>query len=67
MITPRGVEVCQRITPEGQKVFILINHEVSPKKVAIPWEAHEYLSGFTGKGQLTMAPYGVAILTKTEG
>ena len=66
MVAPRGVEVCQRITPEDEKVFILINHEVTPKKVTIPWEAHEHLSGFTGKGQLTLTPYGVAILTKEE-
>jgi len=66
MVTPRGVEACQRITPDDQKVFILINHEITPKKVSIPWEAHEHLSGFAGKGQLTLAPYGVAVLTKTE-
>jgi beta-galactosidase len=66
METPRGVEVCQRITPEGEKVYILINHETSPKVVSIPWEAHEYLSGGTGKGDLKLSPYGVAVLTKTE-
>jgi beta-galactosidase len=66
METPRGVEACQRITPDGQEIYILINHEVSPKKVSIPWEAHEHLSGGTGSGELTLAPYGVAILTKVE-
>ncbi len=66
METPRGVEVCRRVKPDGQEVYILINHEVSPKKVTIPWEAHEHLSGGTGSGELTLAPYGVAILTKVE-
>jgi beta-galactosidase len=62
--TPRGVEACQRVTPEGQTVYILINHEVGSKKVNIPWEANEHLSGGTGKGELTLAPYGIAILTE---
>jgi beta-galactosidase len=66
METPRGVEACQRVNPNGQDIYLLINHEVSPKKVSIPWEAHEHLSGSTGKGELTLAPYGVAILTKIE-
>jgi len=64
MTTPRGVEVCQRIRPNGQKVYIVINHEITPKKVTIPWEAQEHLIGGTGKGELTLAPYGVAVLTK---
>ena len=52
------------MTPEGQKVYILINHEAGSKKVSIPWEAQEHLSGGTGKGELTLAPYGIAILTE---
>jgi beta-galactosidase len=64
--TPRGVEVCQRIGLDGQNVYILINHEVSSKKVNIPWEAREHLSGGTGKGELTLAPYGVAVLTEVK-
>jgi len=66
METPRGVEACLRVQPDGQDIYILINHEISPKKVSIPWEAHEHLSGGTGSGELTLAPYGVAILTKVE-
>lgn len=62
--TPRGVEVCRRVTPGGEKVYIVINHEISSKKVRIPWEAYEHLSGNTGKGDLTLAPYGVAVLTE---
>jgi beta-galactosidase len=62
--TPRGVEACRRVTPDDQEVFILINHEISPKKISIPWEAHEHLSGNTGSGELTLAPFGVAVLTK---
>ena len=64
IIVPHGVEVCQRVTSAGENIYFLINHHDSPKTVAIPWEAHEHLSGFPGKGELTLSPYGIAILTK---
>jgi len=66
MSTPKGVEVCQRVSPNGEKIYLVINHQASEKKVPIPWAAHEHLSGFSGKGQLTLAPYGIAVLTKAE-
>jgi beta-galactosidase len=66
LTTPRGVEVCQRVTPDGQKVFIIINHQPIEMKVLIPWGAHDHLSGFAGKGQVTLEPYGVVVLTKEE-
>jgi beta-galactosidase len=64
MFAPRGVEICQRVTLEGHITYLLINHQNSPKMVTLPWAAREHLSGFTGKGELTLSPYGVAILTK---
>ncbi len=66
MTTPPGVEACQRIAPNGDKIFILINNQNSSKEVTIPWTAREHLRGGTGKGQLTLAPYGVAVVTKEE-
>jgi len=66
LTTPRGIEVCQRITRDGEKVFIVINHQPIEKKILIPWSAHEYLSGFSGKGQVTLEPYGVVVLMKKE-
>ena len=64
MDTPPGVEVCQRVTPQGEKIYLVINHLEVAAKVSLPWAAREHLSGFTGKGALTLAPYGIAILTK---
>jgi beta-galactosidase len=66
LTTSRGVEVCQRTTPEGQQVYIVINHQPREVKILIPWAAREHLSGFSGKGQVTLEPYGVVVLTKTE-
>lgn len=66
LMTSHGVEVCQRVTPEGQKVYIVINHQQTETKVLIPWPARDHISGFSGKGQITLEPYGVVILTKEE-
>jgi beta-galactosidase len=66
METPPGVEVCRRIRPDGEAIYILINHRPEQKLVEIPWEATEHLSGFSGKGSLTIAPYGVAVLTQIK-
>jgi beta-galactosidase len=66
LTTPRGIEACQRVTSDGKKVYILINHHPYEKTVLIPWSAHELLSGYSGKGQVTLEPYGVVLLMKTE-
>jgi beta-galactosidase len=66
LTTPRGIEVCQRVTLEGEKVLNVINHQSTEKKVLIPWSARELLSGFSGKGQVTLEPYGVVVLMKIE-
>ena len=64
--TPRGIEVCQRVTRDGKKVFSVINHQPVEKKLLVPWNANEHLSGFSGKGQVTLEPYGVVLLTRKE-
>jgi beta-galactosidase len=66
METPHGVEVCQRVTPDGQRVFIVINHQPTEAKVLVPWPARDHISGFTGKGEVVLEPYGVVVLTKEE-
>jgi beta-galactosidase len=62
--TPLGVEVCQRVSSAGEKIYILINHRKEPQKVALPWKAHEHLSDTTIQGELALPAYGVALLTR---
>jgi beta-galactosidase len=62
--TPDGVEARCRITPSGQKVFIVINHERRDQSALLPWAAREHLSGSEVKGELMLEPYGVAVLTR---
>ena len=60
--TPKGVEVCSRVTREGKEILIVINHQSHEQKIMIPWPAHDYLSGYSGKGQVKLGPYGVVVL-----
>jgi beta-galactosidase len=62
--TPKGVEVCSRVTREGKEVFIVINHQSYEQKIMIPWAAHDFLSGYSGKGQVKLGPYGVVVLVQ---
>src|SRR4030095_177559 len=64
---PQGVEICQRVSPAGEKIYILINHRKEPQKMTLPWKAHEHLSDTDCSGELALSAYGVAILTKDLG
>jgi beta-galactosidase len=64
MEVPTGVEVRKRVNAKKEEIFIVINHEREEKRVPLPWPAREHLSGEAGKGELILAPYGVAILTE---
>ena len=63
MEVPVGVEVRKRVNAEAVEVFIVINHERAEQLVQLPWQAREHLSGQSVKGELKLAPYGVAVLT----
>lgn len=41
------------------EVFFLINHERTEKRVHLPWQAREHLSGLDAR-ELQLEPYGVA-------
>jgi beta-galactosidase len=62
--TPPGLEACKRIRPDGQEVFILINHEPEIHKISLPWPADEHISGQRLASSARLAPFGVAVLTK---
>lgn len=64
MWTPPGVEACRRVnTNNGEEVIILINYNRSKQLVELPWSAHEHLKNRAIGTELSLAPYGVAIVT----
>jgi beta-galactosidase len=64
--TPLGVEACRRVTATGEQVFILINHTRTEQKLALPWQAQEHLRGKAVEKELSLEPYGVAVITATS-
>ena len=62
--TPGGVEARKRVNAQGQEVWIVINHERVEKQMHLPWPAQEHLSGQGVNGDLSLGPYGVAVLTR---
>jgi beta-galactosidase GanA len=63
METPLGVEACRRVTATGEQVFILINHTRTEQKLALPWQAQEHLRSKAVEKELSLEPYGVAVIT----
>jgi beta-galactosidase GanA len=63
---PAGVEARKRMNVEGEEVFIVINHERAEQLVRLPWSAREHLRGQAAVDELRLAPYGVAVLTRSE-
>ena len=60
---PAGVEACRRIRPDGNEVFILINHNRTKVNLQLPWPGHEYLNNRRVGKELTLESYGVAVVT----
>jgi beta-galactosidase len=66
LLVPSGVEVCARTNPQGEKIYIIINHAGTERRIQIPWKAYELLSGFPGSGELRLLPYSVVVLKRVE-
>jgi beta-galactosidase len=64
--TPQGVEVCQRVSPAGERIYIVINHRNVPQTMKLPWPAHDHLGDTDCSGELSLPAYGVAVLTKRK-
>jgi len=64
--TPTGVEIRTRLAVAGQEIYFVINHNRREQTVRLPWTAREHLTSSEVSGDLKLAPYGVAILTKSD-
>lgn len=61
---PEGVEVCSRITPDGKRYYILINHTRAGQFVTLPWRAAEQPGGRILEGRIELPAYEVAVVMK---
>jgi beta-galactosidase GanA len=64
--SPAGVEICQRITADGYKVGIMINHTSSEQRFQVPFPIHDYLSENQLEGEISLAAYDVIVFTRAE-
>jgi beta-galactosidase len=62
---PAGVEARKRVNVQGAEIYVVINHERDEKQVAIPWLAHEHLTGLDVH-ELKLGAYAVAVLTRLK-
>jgi beta-galactosidase len=62
--TPAGVEAGFRAGADGRAVYLLIKHESTAHDVEIPAQMYDYLSRCQINGSLSLAPYGIAVLTQ---
>jgi len=62
---PAGVEVRPMTNAARQDLWLVINHQQVDTIIDPPWPVVEHFSGKTLEGKFKMAPYGVAILTRS--
>jgi len=62
--TPAGVEACRRVNSKLGDIIILINYNRSRQRIQLPWPAREHLQGLAVGDELTLEPYGVAVVTR---
>jgi beta-galactosidase len=61
---PAGLAVAKRVDERGSEIWILVNHERTERSIPLPWPAEDHLNGEAVEDNLTLPPYGVAVLTR---
>lgn len=62
--SPHGVEIRTRVRPDGEEIYIVINHNRSETKIRLPWAGHEHVRGDAVRGTLSLPACSVAVLTR---
>jgi beta-galactosidase len=66
LVTPPGIEVCTRVQPGGNEVYIVINHNSTECSVQMPWPSMEHLSAVSFAAKFSLPAYSVVVLTPDE-
>jgi beta-galactosidase len=64
--TPPGIEISARVRPDGDKVYIVINHTATECPLRLPWPAFEHLGGTPLNNEFKLAAYAVAVVTPVK-
>jgi beta-galactosidase len=66
LVTAPGIEVCVRTQPDGEEIFIVINHNSMQCSVQWPWPSFEHLRAVRLDSAFNLPAYSVAVLTPDE-
>jgi beta-galactosidase len=64
---PPGFEISTRVRPDGEVVYIVINHKAAENTIHLPWDVFNHLTGEKLPRELNFTPYGVAVVTQLKG
>jgi len=64
--TPPGIEISARVRPDGEKVYIVINHTAAECPIRLPWPSFEHLGGKPLENEFKLPAYGVAVVTPVK-
>ncbi len=65
MDAPAGVEVTRRIAADRRELWFILNHRLQEQTITLPWLAFDHVGQRPAQGgELTLLPYGVAVLTR---
>ena len=65
--TPPGIETTRRVSPGGETLLYVLNHNKTPVSVSLPEGAFvDLITGRSLAQDLDLAEYGVAILVRSE-
>lgn len=64
--TPSDVELCIRVRPGGEQMYMVVNHGRTAATVTLPTPAENPLTGQPVTGPFRLAPQGVAVLVKAQ-
>ncbi len=56
------IEICRRVRPGGEEIYIVINHNSRPCAVHMHWTSFEHLSGIPLGRDFELEGYAVAVL-----
>jgi len=61
-----GIEVGTRVKPDGEIVYIVINHTNTEMTIQLPWPAYDHLTGQEIKTGYQLPAYGVSVVTQMK-
>ena len=61
---PAGVEVSVRVRPDGEQVYVVINHVREERVLTLPWPGRDHLTGAIMAGAIQLPPYAVMVITQ---